>query len=31
MGPFQIASPGTVTATYEGFGAEPASVSLTLE
>lgn len=31
MGRFQIASPGTVAAHYQGFGEEPASVTLTLE
>lgn len=31
MGRFQLASPGAVSATYEGFSAEPATVAFTLE
>lgn len=31
LGPFQLATPGTFTATYTGFGDEPVSVTATLE
>ena len=31
MGRFQLAAPGLVEGRYEGFGSEPATVTLTLE